>query len=486
MKLQSTEQIKVARQVLHDRWARDGEALPGLIWWDGWWWQWKKGEGWIKTDELTLTGLVLESLEDATYVAATITGDRGQVEEVEKRLAPTIAQVGGVVKTMQALVGWRGEVPAWRWGLAGVRADEVVAFEDVWVDVGQTVRTFKETGEYRWKVWKKTGRWWCPTHVKCKWDMKAKCPTWDRVLREWHRGDEDSIEGRLRYYGDCFRRVRLYARALFEFGLGRGGKGGGTRMLERLLGAVGYRGMRGSDFAGEFGMEDAGHANVIVVGELHDMLRREVVAMLGKVKTILGMDTTTENRKGVKIKQVRYQCNVVMQGNELPDVSDTHGAFLGKLVPIRFRHSWLGREDTGLERVLATEVQGAAMGMLKALVRLDASGGVFPTGEDSKEFVKRLREGMNLADDFLGRWFDKDDEHRGFVHMDLVRRARQEYEKLTGRVLKHKGGERVTDGWLLKWLEENSSWGLLRTREKHRRGVTGLRLKKTPDVTGLE
>ena len=80
------------------------------------------------------------------------------------------------------------------------------------------------------------------------------------------------------------------------------------------------------------------------------------------------------NPKYKKRYTVKLPTRFTLMTNELPKLVDTSGAIVTRLLVLRFRESFLGREDPGLEKELSTELPGILLWALEGRDRLHERG----------------------------------------------------------------------------------------------------------------
>ncbi|PVB18610.1 phage/plasmid primase, P4 family [Mycobacteroides abscessus] len=139
----------------------------------------------------------------------------------------------------------------------------------------------------------------------------------------------------------------------------------------------------------------------------------------------------------------------VMLQNDLPQISDSSGAFVSRLTPIQFVESYVGREDRGLGERLLNELPGILNELVSALRARDARGGAFLPGHP--EVVAHFSEETNplmsfwkdciepVPDDV---WATKDKRtvpKEWLINASAIYTAYKSHCERTGRKARHQG-----------------------------------------------
>jgi hypothetical protein len=471
LELGSKEPMKIARAIAA---TVLGGELPRLLRVGEHWYAWKElvtHSRWMEVPPEWVFDCAALALEDACVL--TVKHDDSGKTEVRDRLKPKVTDVREVVGFLETVCRHEGGMPAWvgKKPKGAPSADELTAFADrlVWIDGSKPPE---------WVTFERDERWFGLAVAPAAWDPKAKCPEWERSMKRWLDGEQSAVELRERFYGDLLRAHRCHGYALYEYGETKAGKGIGTRLLQAALGgAPSYYGTRMEVVSGEFGQDGLERAQVTVVGELHGDLRRGVGDRLGSlIKTILGWDTTTLNAKHVRLRQVEYQCGLILQGNPLVRLPDDKKSLSGKLLFLYFGASALGAEDLGLETRLHKELAGIMLRWCEAAWRLGEAkaGERWPKTEAGTAIQLRLEQDTHPVDSFVGAAFER--SPRWFVTGDVVGRQRAVWKAATGLDIERENGNAVSDLRLCSYIEEHlTGGGVTLCRRKNKRGLQGLK-----------
>jgi len=471
--------MKVARALVSSAFKAEG-GEQALWAWRGGIYQWD-GSAWIYRSEDWLRKAVWHALEDATFNKQTAQGMAVVRYEPTKR---KVEDVAAALSTLTLLE--MDEVPSWLDGGDGApEAGMVVPFRNMMVDVTETARRFRETGTYDWATLNVNPKLFTRSALTVNFEPHHECPVWTEKMGQWSGGDPQWVELRERVFGYAMVGSRKYPKWLLEYGKARGGKGSGTGVLGQLMPRPAYFGIQMRALASEFGMDGLDTASVAVISEVNDEGERAQEAIGSTIKLMLGGDECTINAKYQRQrKHVTLRVLPIVQGNNMLRLPNKGMGVSSKMLALPFDYSWYGKEDWDLPKKLKGELTGIAVRLMKALVRLEAEQETtkkFEMGERSLELIKQFEHEANPYDWFLETNFVR--AQGGFVHGELIRQLRVDWETRTGIVLKTDSGDRVSDQNLLQQIEKHASWLVRRDRLNTAtgggsRGMTGLSLRK--------
>lgn len=235
-------------------------------------------------------------------------------------------------------------------------------------------------------------------------------------------------------------------KALSLAGPPRSGKGTFSRLLEAIVPktlrcSVGLRALsEDSHISAElYGKR------LNVVGEAEQVF----VADTSVFNKAMGSDPVPANPKYQQPFDFYNTALWVMLQNDLPQISDSSGAFVSRLTPIQFVESYVGREDRGLGERLLTELPGILNELVSALRARDARGGAFLPGHP--EVVAHFSEETNplmsfwkdciepVPDDV---WATKDKRtvpKSWLINASTIYTAYKSHCERTGRKARHQG-----------------------------------------------
>ncbi len=471
--IESGEPMVVADALIRDVFLTPSK-YQGLWHHESGWYLWY-GEQWKRITDEEVEDACWRELADAWVKTADGTGI--------KRFAPTRAKVGDVMRAMASQCRLpHKEMPFWLHGPPTVSdpgGEEVEGFGE---DPGVIVSFKDSIVDVRSGYWVARGEgWFDPVVLPVGYDPKAACPRWMKCLEEWGRGDEKWGLLLQRWFGYCLMRHRRYAKWLLMYGKARAGKGTIAAVLKMLVGD-GFMGAPLQMLGERFGMEHLCKAQVLSINEVTDLEFVEGAKAVGAIKSILGGDPMTIDRKGrsALVNKI-VQAAPMLQSNEIPKLCNTQGGLSVKMLTLPFTVSFAGHEDTKLLRALEGELAGVAAWAVEGARQLEASGGGWPEPEEAAETVERFRLVNNPFDSFLEARFLKNPE--GFVRFETLWRQWQSWRRENGVPLK------VGKLYLPKRVEEGSTWDLSRARLDEegnpspygKRGFLGLSLRRERD-----
>ena len=228
-------------------------------------------------------------------------------------------------------------------------------------------------------------------HVRCAYDPAADAPAWVAFLGSSFPADEElacrhTIEEMIGYSLTADRRLQKIA---VLFGKARSGKGTIGSVLKALLGIERYAGPSVAAFANDFGLQALIGAQVAVIADARDQSRWEPNIVVERLLSISGQDTLSVNRKNKEFWKGQLGCQVWWMSNILPKFRDPSGTIITRLVVIKFRELFLGREDPHLLDKLKGELPGIVNRAIAGLKRLRERGN-FVQPETGEEVITEL------------------------------------------------------------------------------------------------
>lgn len=393
--LMSNEPMKVARWLLDKTEFRTPRGHRGLWVYRGEPVVWREGR-WESTGWEEMEKRVWLALEDARVTKKTRDAETGETETTSVRLRPNKHMVGEVCEAIAAVASVpAGTVmPFWAGGDEVFDARWAMAFEDVVLDLKTGVTVERDE------------TWFGAVIVPVRWeDAKgAACPTWEKCLAEWGGGEEgwgEVVERMLALWTIAWRE---YARWFLLTGKARGGKGTVCRVGKRLMGGVGLFPARLSTLASQFGKDGLQAAQVCVVSEVTDLSQGPGEEVGSLVKDTVGRDDVSIQRKYLGCWRGRLEALMVLVGNKVPRLPDESQGLSGKMVPVSFQHSFLGKEDFRLDERLEAEVAGIARRVAEAGMRMAREGDprkVLEMSESGREIVEGFTRKNNLVLRFI-------------------------------------------------------------------------------------
>lgn len=424
------------------------------------------GDHWAFKGEKDLPGLVLVTM-DRVWLEKNKVGRPRAGEEPEKVAVPwsgsmhQVEQVAKALWWMGRLERGRDEFPLW----VGKGERDVrtwVRYLDAVVDY----RTLKVVEGVTWEFVN-------PMTVKCKWVEGAKCPRWERFLKEAHgddTGGADVVEtglGMMHVGGRCAPR-----KGVVQVGKPRAGKGVASAVGKRLVGAGQMVGMTPVAFTRPHGLEGLDRVCGIVVREAGDAPGGTQKAMAENLKHIWGEDDAPINPKGVKQFFARLSVQVFMQANSVPPIADAKGGVSAKLAMVPYKYSYLGREDVTLEDQLVAELEGIAQRVAAAAHRL-LVGQKWPESSGGKEALVEFMVENNPMQAFITEMLE---EASGEEKVRIITLRSLWKRWCVWKGVKPKG---IAERMVGKRVKEDAPWVVgVRKTDGGAYFLTGLRVKR--------
>ncbi len=308
-----------------------------------------------RQDEERFDGAVRRHLEGLTV------RDRGK----ERRMRPNRGAVSETGAALKARCQAPGDLPCWLDG-GGPDVRDLLPVRNGVLNL--------ETGE----LLPPTDRLGTRNSAQVDFDPAAECPRWERFVREvlsedglgeeWDRRTGDALQ-------ECMGYLLTQDTSLQKIFLlvsqPRGGKGTIQRVLTRLVGERSVTSPTSDSLKGDFGLAPFIGRQVALIGDARTLSDRKVVE---KLLIISGEDRVTVNVKNERHREVRLPTRVMIATNNLPQFRDASNAIVSRLIVLRLRASFLGREDRGLEEALEAELPGILNWCLVGLRRVRERG----------------------------------------------------------------------------------------------------------------
>lgn len=197
---------------------------------------------------------------------------------------------------------------------------------------------------------------------------------WLAFLRDLWPDDPASIETLQEWFGLLLTPDTRQQKMLFLIGPRRAGKGTITRVLKEIVGVRNVAGPTLNSIATNFGLSPLLDKSVAIVDDARLSQRSDAAVAVERLLTITGEGTICIDRKFLPQVNVKLPTRFVVVTNELPRLGDTSGALTGRLILLRFIHSFFGREDHTLTERLLTERTGILLWALEGWTRLQSRG----------------------------------------------------------------------------------------------------------------
>ncbi|PBC77594.1 putative DNA primase/helicase [Streptomyces sp. TLI_235] len=374
--------MAVAR-VLEGDWQFHG--LPTLRSWRGTWMRWV-GPHWVEIDDAAIRADLYPRLEFARYVAIDKTGAKKEMD-----WAPTRGKVANLIEAIAAITHLPLDVEMPSWLAAPDREGEhtqVIACRNGLLNV--ETRTLNPL----------TPAYFNRVSVPFDYEPEAKQPErWLGFLQSLWPNDPDAIAALQEFFGYVLSGRNDLQKMVLIIGPPRSGKGTIARTLTDLIGKANMTGPTMSSLTTNFGLADLIGKSLAIVADGR-LPRQGAETIVERLLLISGDDTITVDRKHKEPWNGKIPARFMLLSNELPAFADASGAIASRLIVLTMTNSFLGMEDTTLDRDIKRELPGIFNWSLEGLARLTERGR-FVEPASSAEAVAMLAAAVSPIKTFL-------------------------------------------------------------------------------------
>ncbi len=222
-------------------------------------------------------------------------------------------------------------------------------------------------------------------------DSGATTPgRWVSFLQTLWPTDQEAIDLLQDWFGYLLTPDTSQQKMLFVVGPRRSGKGTIARILQAIIGAGNCCGPNTSSLAGPFGMQALIGKTLAIVADAR-FTGHEMNTVVERLLCISGEDTVTVDRKFEGAVTVKLPVRFTFLSNELPRLSDASNALTGRMMVLRLKETFYGREDPALTEKLCTEVPGIMSWAVEGWKRLRARG-YFVQPRSSQEAISEMED----------------------------------------------------------------------------------------------
>jgi putative DNA primase/helicase len=186
--------------------------------------------------------------------------------------------------------------------------------------------------------------------------------------------DMESIEALQEWFGYCLLPDTRQQKIATLIGPKRSGRGTIARLLKALVGPENVAGPRLSALATNFGLEPLIGKPLAIIGDARLSGRSDRGAIVEAMLAISGEDTITIDRKNRSAWTGKLPTRLMMLSNEIPKLPDESGALPSRQLIWRFKESFYGREDLGLDGRLSAELPNILLWAIEGWQRLQVRG----------------------------------------------------------------------------------------------------------------
>jgi putative DNA primase/helicase len=402
-----TDPMEVAR-FIQNEWVNKEDGSVGLIYTSEDTWVYN-GKHW----DIILDGQFRSRLYrrmDNEMVMKLVTVE-GQPQWIPDRWAPASGRIGNLMEAVRA-INSRDELPTVNtWQGPPEYDTKHVAMANGIFDI--------ERREMR----PHTPRYFNTWSLPFEYDPEARCPQWMEFLEDVFEGDPESIRTLRQFMGYFISgRVDL-EKILALIGPSRSGKGTIADMIEALMGPSSVESFTLKHLAGEFGLQNLVGKSVMVAADSRAALKAEdMQSAIERLLSLSANDKVIINRKNKMPLSMRLGVRPVIMSNELPAFMDSSNAINQRMVMLKMRKSYVGREDNTLKARLMKEVQGVFNWALGGLDDLNETRKLLQPAS-AQNYLDTLDEGASPHEQFLSLHFEigpVGDEDYWCYHPEMV------------------------------------------------------------------
>lgn len=206
-------------------------------------------------------------------------------------------------------------------------------------------------------------------------DPEASEPVeWTKFLNSVWPNDPESIDTLQEWFGYVLTHDTRQQKILVLIGPRRGGKGTIARVLREMIGVENVAGPTLSSLATNFGLAPLIGKPLAIVPDARITGRTDQAQIIELLLAISGEDTLTADRKHIGSWTGKIGTRLMMLSNELPRFIDASQALAGRMLILKFRESFIGREDFDLFDRLKLEMPGILNWAIRGWERLTERG----------------------------------------------------------------------------------------------------------------
>ena len=332
----------------------DAEKLDGvsrLRFWRGSWYYWSRGAYREHQPAEVRARLVKKLMQDFFAIAQAHTSN---VLDVAKAVAIIPSSV---------------EPPAWIGKSGQWPADELLAAKNGIIHLPSLASGLDE---YTCPL---TPRLFTQNALGYAFDFDAPRPTaWFGFLDKLWASDPDSIALLQEWFGYSLTADTRQQKIMMIVGPKRSGKGTIARVLRETVGSANCCGPTLASLGTNFGLWPLLGKSLGIISDARLGGRTDSQVVVERLLSISGEDALTIDRKNLEPVTCKLPTRIMILSNELPRLGDSSGALAGRIILLRLRESFYGREDHDLTDKLLSELPGILLWAIDGWCRLRHRG----------------------------------------------------------------------------------------------------------------
>lgn len=307
----------------------------------------------------------------------------------------------------------------------------------------------------------------------------ATCPQWLKFLGSVLEDDADRIATLQEWFGYVLCGGTELQKILSMNGPKRCGKGTVLRIITALVGEPFVSSPTTLDsLAGNFGMEKLLGSRLTTLADIQ-WVGAHLPEVVGILLSVSGEDHQSVARKNRTDWSGKLATRFMLAGNDPPKFRNTSGALASRLIHLKFRISFYGREDAALTGKLMAELAGIFNWSLEGWRRLGEQGFRFTQSEMSERTAAEVDRNASPLLAF-GRDICVDDDEAS-VDLDELYKEYERWrstEDLEGSIGKPSFSRDLQSAFAKLWIERVGS----ARAGNRRRIVHGLRLRRPDEL----
>lgn len=386
----ASDPMEVARHI-QDEWVNKDDGSVGFIYANEDTWLYR-GTHWESVLDGTIRSKLYHRMDnEMTLKLQTVDG---QPSWVPVRWAPAPAKIGALLESVRA-INARDSLPDPNtWQGPPEHDTKHVAMVNGLFDI--------ERREMR----PHTPRYFNTWSLPFEYDPDASCPQWLEFLEDVFEGDPESIRTLRQFLGYFISGRTDMEKILALIGPSRSGKGTIAEMIDALMGPSSVAAFTLKSLAGDFGLQPLVGKSVMIAADSRSAMKAdEMQVAIERLLSLSANDKLTINRKNQRQIDMKLGVRPVIMSNELPAFMDSSNAINQRMVMLKMRKSYVGREDHTLKARLMKEVQGVFNWALGGLDDLNETGKLLQPAS-AQNYIDTLDEGASPAEQFLSLHFD--------------------------------------------------------------------------------